>query len=302
MSLLYSARIMKHVEKILLVMILLSASTSYAESLAGRIYNHIVGQNFSFDQTSGSFAAITYNPLTQTWFMTDNKTDALFEIQADGTLLRTIDISGLHATGVTTDAEGVTWMYGQTFALALHDGKELAIAQITPTTTAIARADATIYDVSSWPGKPKGVTYVGADNALYGVTKNSPMAVVKSQIVNGQLQTVWTKTVDNLPVADLADVSVFHRLSPNFILISESSKAIMEVDLTGSTAVVKSTFSLSGWPIPQAGGLTFGADANMYVVGKHASGLPQQDFSVFAPTSTITNRPPVALIALRTGT
>jgi uncharacterized protein YjiK len=269
--------------------------------LAGRHFDRgsFVHQ-FTFDPPNSSFAAISFNPLTQTYFMTDNVTDKLFELQQDGSLIRTIDITGLKRTGIaTTDAEGFTWMHGTTYAVALHDGKEIAIVDIVSTTTALNRVDATIYDVSSWSGKPKGLTYAGWENAFYGVTKNAPMTVVKSQInsITGNLDTVWSKTVDNLTVmSDLADVAAFPRLSSSgLFLLSESSQVVVEADLTGATAVMKSSFSTTGWPIPQAGGILFNQNGNMVIVGKHSPGS-QDDFNVFTATSAIPNSRPYARV------
>ncbi|MFN0118813.1 MAG: SdiA-regulated domain-containing protein [Elusimicrobiota bacterium] len=266
-----------------------------AESLAGRTFNRTIAQDFSFDPPYGDFAGITYNPLTQTYFVTDNVLDAMFEIQSNGTLIRTIDINGLKRPGIATaDAEGIAWMRGQTFALALHDGKELAVVNIVPTTTILNRGDAIIYNMSSGPGKPKGLTYVGPEDAFYWVTKDIPKAVVKSRIniITGNLDTLSTKNVDVLPASNLADIAFFPRLSAHTFLISESSKTVMEVDLSGLSVVLKSSFSLTGAVIPKAGGVTFGADGKMYIVGKHMSATPEDDFTVFSPTAPITNRVP----------
>jgi uncharacterized protein YjiK len=269
-----------------------------AEELAGRTYNLSQGSDFTFDPPNQDFSGITFNALTQTYFMTDNKSAKIFELHQNGTLIRTIDITGL-AVSTTADAEGIAWMHGTTYALALHDPKEIAIVNILSTTTALTGSQSTFYDVSSGPGKPKGIAYAGWEDALYWVAKNAPMAVVKTQInkVTGQLDTLWTKNVDNLPVIDLADVAAFPRLSPNLILISESSKTVMEVDLTGSTAVLKSTFSTAAWQIPKAGGLLFNQLGDMVIVGKHASGVSQTDFNVFSPTSPIKNLAPISQIA-----
>src|SRR5262249_53015352 len=93
------------------------------EFIAGRQFSRTIGTDFSFDPPYGSFAGITYSPVTQTYFVTDNNGDAMFEINATGTLLRTINIAGMKNPAVATaDAEGITWMHGNAFALALHDG------------------------------------------------------------------------------------------------------------------------------------------------------------------------------------
>jgi uncharacterized protein YjiK len=268
--------------------------------MAGRSFTRTFSlKTFSFDPPNGSFAAITFDPLTQTYFMTDNNSDTLFEIQSNGSLIRSIDISGLKRTGIaTTDAEGIAWMHGQTFALALHDGKEIAVVTIPAGATPLTRAQATIYDVSSGPGKPKGIAYAGWEDAFYWVAKDTPKAVVKAHInsTSGQWETIWTKTADNLPVSNLADVACFPRLSKNLFLISESSQTIMEVDVTGATPVLVSSISTAAWPIPQAGGLTFGNGGVMYVVGKHVAGVSQDDFNVFTPLVAIPNLPPVPRI------
>ncbi|MCG3206102.1 MAG: hypothetical protein KCHDKBKB_02829 [Elusimicrobia bacterium] len=264
--------------------------------LAGRIFNRIIGQDFSFSNTYGDFAGLTFNALTQTFYMTDNKLDKILEIQANGTLVRTIDIAGLKRAGeAETDAEGITWMYGTTYALVLEGGEEMAVVQITPTTTSIARAQARIFDLS---GDPKGVTYKASEDAIYWVSEDNPMRVVKSRIneATGNLETITNIDVTGLPATQLADVAYFPRLSPHLLLISHSSRTIMEVDLQSGAPVLRSSFSLSGWPIPEAGAMAFGADGKMYVVGKHVGGVPEDDFNVFQPTTLIPNLPPQAEI------
>lgn len=276
--------------------------TPMSETLAGHSFSRTFSlKTFSFDPPYQSFAGITFDPLTQTFFVTDNKLDKLFELQADGTLIRTVDIGGLKnvAVATTTDAEGIAWMHGQTFALALHDGKEIAVVTLAAGATTLTRSQATFYDVSSGPGKPKGLAYAGWEDAFYWVAKDTPKAVVKAHInpTTNQWETIWTKNVDSLPAANLSDVACFPRLSKNLFLISESSQTIMEVDMTGATPLLKSSMSLAGWPIPQAGGMTFGSDGKMFVVGKHVTGQSQDDFNVFSPTPDLLNQPPVATIS-----
>lgn len=260
--------------------------------LAGHTFTRTTAlKKFSFDAPPfQNFSAIAYDDVTQTFFVTESSA-AIFEIDANGGLKRTIDVSGMGRAGIPADPEGITWMHGQTFALALHDAKEIAIVDIGNSVTSLSRSQAVIYDVSSGPGKPKGICYLPREDAFYWVAKNAPMAVIKAHISGGQMQTIWTKTVDALPVVDLADVAYFPKLSPYLFLISESSRSIMEVDLTGNSPVVKSSLSLANDDIPQAGGLTFGPDGKMYVVGKHNPGT-QIDFSVFTPSPAVGNQPP----------
>lgn len=236
---------------------------------------------------------MTYNALTQTYFITDNKDDVMFEIQRDGTLLRTIDISGLRKpTEIKSDAEGITWMYGERYALVMEGGEEMAVFSMNSQTTSIARSDVAIYDLS---GDPKGVAYNAAEDALYWVSQTAPKRVVKVRINEqaGKLDKIWNKVVDNLPDSGLADIAFFPRLSPNAFLIGQSTGGVMEVDLSGDGAVLKSQFLLDQWPIPRPGALAFDpSDGSFRIVGKHAAGVPQDDFSIFTPTATIPNLPP----------
>lgn len=224
--------------------------------------------------------------------MTDNLEDAIFEIARDGSIKRTITISGLKKpTEIKTDAEGITWMYGERYALVMEGGEEMAIMTITPNTTSITRTQATIFDLF---GDPKGVAYKASEDALYWVSQTAPMRVVKSQLNGNKLVTIWNKVVDNLPDAGLADVAVFPRLSSNLFLLGQSSHTIMEVDMSGQTAVLVSSFSLANWPIPRPGAMAFDSDGSLRIVGKHAAGFPQDDFSIFIPTGPIFNQLPVA--------
>lgn len=283
------------------IFMLVSFLSSAQADLAGHSFTVSTNlKNFSFDPPYQSFAGITFDPLTQTYFMTDNKLDKLFELQANGSLIRTIDIAGLRnvAVATTTDAEGIAWMHGQTFALALHDGKEIAVVTIAANATTLTRTQATIYDISSGPGKPKGLAYAGGEDAFYWVAKDTPKAVVKAHInsATGRWETLWTKNLDNLPSTNLADVAVSPRLSNNLFLISESSQIVMEVDVSGTSPALISSLSLSALSLPQAGGIAFGPNDEMVLVGKHVPNVAQNDFYVLTPAPVVANKPPVAII------
>lgn len=226
--------------------------------------------------------------------MAENKLDAVFEIDRSGAFIRSISIAGLkNPVEDNTDAEGITWMYGDRYAIVMEGAEEMAIVNITPQTTALQRNQALILDMS---GDPKGVAYQASDDTLLWVSQADPMRVVKARLneAAGTLDTIWNKNVENLPSVGLADVAVFPKLSPHIFLISQDSRVIMEVDMTGQTAVLKSSFSLAGWPIPRAGGVAFGSDGSFRVVGKHLADQPEDDFSVFVPTAPFSNLPPFA--------
>lgn len=270
-----------------------------SQGLAGRNFSRSVGTDFSFNPPNEDFAGITFNALTQTYYVTDNETDKVFEIQPDGTLIRTIDVAPLKDPAVATaDPEGIAWMYGTTYALALQEADEVAIVNIVSTTTVLNRNQARIVDVSPGPGGPKGLTYSGREDAFYWVTRDTPKAIIKARInpSNQNWETVWEQNVDVLPVTDLSDVAVFPRLSPNLFLISESSKTILEVEVTPTSAIARSSFSLTSWPIPQGSGLSFGVDGSFRVVTKSSSGVPEDDFNIFVPTSPLPNLPPTPRI------
>ena len=226
--------------------------------------------------------------------MTDNKEDVIFEMDRDGKIIRSIDISNLKKPGeLKSDAEGITWMYGTRFALVMEGGEEMAVLNINSATAQISRSQVSIFDLS---GDPKGVSYKASEDALYWVSQTLPMRVVKAQLneQQGKLNVVWNKNVDNLPSDGLSDIAIFPRLSPHIFLLSDLSGTVMEVDMSGDTAVLKSSFSFSSWHIPRPGGLAFDPDGSFRIVGKHAAGLPQDDFSVFVPTAPIPNRSPIA--------
>lgn len=268
-----------------------------AEQLAGRTYDRAIGQDFPFTNAYEDFAGLTFNPISRTFFTTDNKKDVILEFNPDSTLIRAINIAGLkNPAEAEADAEGITWMYGQTYAIVMEGGEEMAVVRITPTTSSIIRSEATIYSLS---GDPKGVTYKASENALYWVSEEGPMRVVKARInpATGNLDTLANINVNSLPASALADVAYFPRLSPHLFLISHSSRTIMEVDVAASTPTLKSAFSLAAWPIPEAGALTFDADGKMIVVGKHVANTPEDDYNVFMPTAPIVNRAPNARIA-----
>ncbi|MCG3206103.1 MAG: hypothetical protein KCHDKBKB_02830 [Elusimicrobia bacterium] len=226
--------------------------------------------------------------------MTDNVLDTVFEIDRSGSLVRTIDISKLkNPFETTTDAEGITWMYGTTYAIVMESAEEMAVVEILPSTISLERTQARIFDLF---GDPKGVAYNASEDAIYWVSQTGPLRVVKSRINEGKgtLDLIWNRVVDNLPDGGLADIAFFPRLSKNPFLIGQSSHTIMEVDMSGKTAVVVSSFSLTAWRIPRPGAMAFDSDGSFRVVGKHLKDVPEDDFNIFTPLSPIPNLPPIA--------
>ncbi|MFN0118815.1 MAG: SdiA-regulated domain-containing protein [Elusimicrobiota bacterium] len=264
------------------------------ERLAGKIFNKELGSDFAFSNIYEDYAGITFNPFTRTYYMVENQEDVIIEMQEDGTLIRTINIHELRKTGaLEADAEGITWMYGQTYALVMEGGEEMAILDITPASSAFSRNQVEIHDLS---GDPKGVSYNPLDDAIYWVSQSGPKRVIKTQIdpATRELKTISNTIVENLPIVDLADIAFFPRLTPYALLIGQNTPIILEVDLSGTQPVLKSSFSLSGWNIPKPGGLVFGANAKILIVGKHVAGTAEDDLSIFTATSTIPNKAPIA--------
>lgn len=264
------------------------------QKLAGRFYTRIADRDFTFDPPYEDFAGLTFNPLSQTYYMTDNVLDTIFEINRDGDFIRSIDIAGLkNPLEDNTDAEGITWMYGNQYALVMEGGEEMAVFSIDANTTVLTRQQVRIHELS---GDPKGIAYKASEDALYWVSQELPKRVVKTRIdpETGNLETLFNMTVDNLPDAGLADIAFFPRLSPHAFLVGQSSGVIMEVDVSGENAVLVSSFSISEWAIPRPGAMAFDVDGSFRLVGKHAAGLPQDDFSVFASPELIPNQAPIA--------
>ncbi len=269
--------------------------------LAGRKWSRVVGLDFAFSDIYEDYAGITFNPLTQTYFMTENQEDVIIEINLSGVLLRTINVHELRASGeIEADIEGITWMQDQTFALVSEGGEEMVIAQIGPGTTALNRSGVTIYDLF---GDPKGVAYKASEDAIYWVSQGAPMRVVKAKINQGtgQLDVIFNRDVSGLPASDLADAAFFPSISPNLFLISQSTttfpNVVLEVDVEGPTPVLFSAFALAPWPIPKPGALTMNHLGQIIIVGKHQAGVPEDDFNVFIPVEDV----PPAIPALPSG-
>lgn len=222
-----------------------------------------------------------------------NPLDRLFEINAAGDILREIDVAGLRVAGETdADVEGLAWLGGTRYAVLREGAEEMLIVNINSGTTALTRAGAAVYDLS---GDPKGVAYNPVENAIYWVSQNNPMRVVKSQInaTTGQLDEIFSRDVSNLPASELNDIAFFPRLSPNPILISASSATVMEVDVTNPVAVLRSSFTLAAFPIPAGSGLTFAANTGrLHVICKNTGGVPEDNYTVFAPNTPIPNQGP----------
>ncbi|MFN0117599.1 MAG: SdiA-regulated domain-containing protein [Elusimicrobiota bacterium] len=269
-------------------------------TLAGHIFNQEIGKDFPFTQTSnfGKYSGLTNNRINNTFFITESRADKILQIDTNGNLLREINVSGLKRNDpliTRADPEDIIWMYGDTYAVVLNQGKELAVFKIPPgsESVSISRSDAIVYSLE---GDPVGLTYISSKNTFYYVSDGTKQKIFEIKLNSNSLISEKLAEIDISALMQLGErvkaVAYFPLLSPHLFVLTNLS--VKEIN-PGLAPIVFSEFSLADRGIPDPSALTFGIDGRMYILGKTVGGgVQENDFNVFAPDPIIPLTPPVA--------
>jgi uncharacterized protein YjiK len=141
----------------------------------------------------GALSGFCYNALRDTVIFTDQSSTAglgqLKELDANGTLIRTIDLTNFQ------DVECLTWMYGTTYALGEENlsaspFSRVTLCNISDVATSFDRTAGTSYDMAPLGDlnnlSIEGITYDPDRNLLYLIMEKST-----TQQTNQQTTGVW---------------------------------------------------------------------------------------------------------------
>lgn len=229
--------------------------------------------------TSGTLASIVnnasgaaYNPNTDSFWVPNNSTNALFEYASNGSYLRSI------VTGGFADVEAVCWMYGSYFGILEEDTSSIVVAQLLPSTGSIWKWANQVIDTGLGNldvltgGGLEGVAYNPQQDVFYAVKERQTAAPARNGMKfyriewSGAYTEPWSAPA-MLPsyITDLADIHYDPRTGRSYLL-SDDAEAIIEVDTaTGSV------YQVMNWPsgMSQAEGLTFNPNyTKMWIVGE----------------------------------
>lgn len=193
---------------------------------------------------SSDLSGITYNPLTNTLFNIVNTNIAIREYDLEYNLLRTIPLTGFE------DTEGITWMYGNTFAVCQErtTQKDIVIFNIEALTTTIDKSEGVVI----LPNIPiqdnsgmEGITYDVANKVFYvavekGQDGSDGGRVYSVNPVNGH--TIFMEGLSQMLETGNTDLSdlFYDNVSERLYILSDESKKVTICYVDGGLISVSS--------------------------------------------------------------
>ena len=234
-------------------------------------------------QIPDDLSGLTYNAMTNTLFASINGTPTVYELDTNGNILRTINLTGFE------DTEGLVWIGGTDFIIIEERRGRAVRITISPTTTAIAYPTAFMQLPGTWGNNLglEGVSYNPATNELLIIKEKSPLTLysfVVPATYNGMVAVTnpFNIATNNFGFTDIAGL---HHLGlntympcgvdvgDNYLILSHESAALIETDDTG-TEYSRLNLGVGGangtlaTALPQAEGVTMDNQGNIYVVSE----------------------------------
>ncbi len=218
----------------------------------------------------GDLSGLTYNPLTGTFFGPSNGIPMIFEIDTDGSHIRTINLNDFQ------DTEGLVWIGGNDyFVIEERKGRAVKIT-IEAGTTVIDYPMEYIQLSGDWGNNLglEGVAY--NEGTLYLLKEKSPAALYVVEIPDNLPQTITPAYLFDINSNNFgcSDFSGMH-YHPNghLLLLSHEAQTLIETDMTGDEIsrlhLGKSGAGGTLWEgILQAEGVSVDNQGNMYVVSE----------------------------------
>jgi len=215
-------------------------------------------------------SGLTYNVLTNTFFAVSNGITAVYELDTNGSHIRTIALNGFE------DTEGLVWIGGEEyFVVEERRGRAVKIT-IGTGTVQVNYPDTYIQLEGGWGNNLgiEGIAYEVATNSLFIIKEKQPAALYYFTI-----PTVFPDTIAPLLPFDI-DINNFNcndfsglHFHQNLLILSHESQAVIETDLMGNEI---SRLSLSdngaGGSLEtglfQAEGISIDNEGSIYVVSE----------------------------------
>lgn len=216
---------------------------------------------------------VIFNPLTNTLFFVRNTvgTETIYEHNLDGTNNRTIALHGFN------DTEGITWMYGTTYAVsqeAITDPVIIIFSMDNATTTVDRASIGTVITPTMT---------INANNGMEGISYD-PLndwfyVAVEKQAAGGNGGRVFQVEMDNTTTEltalgtallsagynDLASI-YYDRVSGHLFLMAEEQNTVIEAT-TGGTIITTRAVDTGIFTQPE--GLSFSPDgSSMFIAGE----------------------------------
>lgn len=223
-----------------------------------------------FSNIEKNLSGLTYNFLTNTFFAISNRPRNIYELNKNDDIIRQIKLSEFK------DTEGITHIKNDTFALVDEKKESVIIIKIDSSTNHINYEDskAIKLEIQNFENFGfEGVTYNSFKNTILIANEKFPMKII--EISNWETNNpIFQKSeiFENIKqyVSDISSFT-FNEKTNNFIILSDESKMILEVNQKGKLLsyqyLTKGKMYLEN-DIPQPEGITIDKENNIYIVSE----------------------------------
>ncbi len=232
----------------------------------------IVQQPFVLKDVHDNASGLTYNHETNTLFAAINNPEAIIEIDTQGNTLRHISLEGFE------DTEAITYLGNGKYAIAEERRRCIIIVNITSSTSTLLRSQQRSIALPRIGAKNNGFEGIAFDpnsGSIYVSSEKAPRELyhLEGFIKNTShlsISHLWDLEEEPLGNDDVSGL-YFDSQFGHILMLSDESQQLVEANLQGKKI---SYLDLSGdsaglsSPIPQAEGITLGADNTLYILSE----------------------------------
>ncbi len=271
------------------------ALAASAESVAGlqaidlATYTHTATYNLSTTRSLEA-SAVTWNAATDTLFVVGDGPQALAQYSKTGVLLDYMTITNFP----DSDSEGLTWIGGNQFVLAIETAYDAKLMTYTAggTTSGSSLPTASLFSTTDAAAGLEGVSFDPSTGRYYFIEEKTPVAIyqVSLDFSAAPQANVHSTLLLNIPgVTDISDIqalsTVFEPGSPDFdnlLVLSHEGHRLLELNRT--TGAVLSQISLAGIVGQvQPEGVAIDDDGVIYIVDEGPGGTQPKLFVLSPP-------------------
>lgn len=229
----------------------------------------LVGSPIFLGEQVRNASGLTYNLDNNHLYVVLNGPTIILELTAQGELVRKIDLIGFE------DTEGIVWLGENRFAVIEERRRRLVLLTLPTQVNSISYETCQYYLVDDEPARNKGLEGVAWDatqqrfvvakerkpRRLYQISLSQTLEPV------GQVVIPWDVQRHSLGLDDIS--GLYHSpITNHLLLLSDESKAVVEVDYCGREAsrlILKEGQSGLDHDVFQPEGITGDGQGNLYI-------------------------------------
>ena len=222
-----------------------------------------------------NLSGITWNNISKSLFAVINGSNKIIELSPEGSMIRTIDLSGFK------DVEAITWTGLNQYLIVDERRQSVHQIQIDETTKNIVFEQTPQITVGIQSGKNKGfegIAWNSDSNKAFVVKERDPMMLYQvsgfsSKGLGSNVSISSTEALNRTLSRSKDDLSGlhFHQKSGHLLVLSDESKSLTELNEKGSTISeleLRADFHQLKNNIPQPEGVTMDDRGNVYIVSE----------------------------------